>query len=230
MTRVTIVIPVKDEEAGLEYLLSDFEGSLPIKKYDVNFIFVIDERTNDNSRHYASKLSLNIIDQKGSHGKGDAIKKAKQTLEGIDSDIVVFLDADGSYSFDGVCSLISPLERGEADVTSGSRFLGQRGKPEGMSGLHYFGNLFLSATSSLRNRRKISDLCTGLWAFTYSSITSMKISSSGFDLEAEIAGKVRKNKLRHKEIPVVWSQRKGGKSKLRSLTDGGIIFLRILRT
>ena len=32
------------------------------------------------------------------------------------------------------------------------------------------------------------------------------------------------------EVEVEWSQRKGGVSKLRSLTDGFIIFLRILRT
>jgi len=58
----------------------------------------------------------------------------------------------------------------------------------------------------------------------------MKIQSSGFDLEAEIAGLARRNQLDHTEIQVDWSQRKGGTSKLRSLTDGFIIFMRIIRT
>jgi dolichol-phosphate mannosyltransferase len=84
--------------------------------------------------------------------------------------------------------------------------------------------------SSIRNRRRISDLCTGLWGFRSHSLLKMKLKSKGFDLEAEIAGMIRKKGLKHLEIEVNWSQRKGGTSKLRSLTDGFIIFLRIIRT
>ena len=96
--------------------------------------------------------------------------------------------------------------------------------------MHNFGNHFLSLISSIRNRRKISDLCTGLWGFSANSIGSISIRSKGFDLEAEIAGQIRRQKLTHVEVPVKWSQRKGGTSKLRSIRDGAIILLRIIRT
>ena len=99
-----------------------------------------------------------------------------------------------------------------------------------MSRLHYFGNIALSQISSVRNRRKISDLCTGLWGFNYNALNSLNIMSKGFDLEAEIAGLIRRNRLNHEEISVSWSQRKGGSSKLNSIRDGTIILLRILRT
>ena len=59
---------------------------------------------------------------------------------------------------------------------------------------------------------------------------AMDIKSKGFDLEAELAGLVRRKGLDHVEVQVDWSQGKGGTSKLRSLTDGLIIFLRIIRT
>ena len=45
-----------------------------------------------------------------------------------------------------------------------------------------------------------------------------------------MAGLVRRKGLNHIEVKVDWSQRKGGTSKLRSLTDGFIILLRIIRT
>ena len=99
-----------------------------------------------------------------------------------------------------------------------------------MSRLHNFGNRLLSAISSVRNRRRISDLCTGLWGFTSKSLMKMNVKSSGFDLEAELAGIARRQGLEHIEVQVDWSQRKGGTSKLRSLTDGFIILLRIIRT
>jgi dolichol-phosphate mannosyltransferase len=99
-----------------------------------------------------------------------------------------------------------------------------------MNRLHTFGNKFLSKISSIRNRRKITDLCTGLWGFSEKALMKLEIQSKGFDLEAEIAGMARKNGFHHHEVEVEWNQRKGGISKLRSLTDGFIIFSRIIRT
>ena len=229
MQQVKIVVPVKDEEDGLKYLIKDLDISKIREEYEISFVFVIDERTSDNSRRFAAQMSEQIIDQRGSQGKGDAIKQAIKHLEGSKYDFVVFLDADGSYSFDGVRKVIAALQDG-ADVVSGSRFLGQVGRPVGMSLMHNLGNHLLSRISSIKNRRKISDLCTGLWGFTYDSIRLFSIRSQGFDLEAEIAGLVRRKNLTHVEVPVEWSQRKGGTSKLRSIRDGTIIFLRIIRT
>ncbi len=229
MEVVTIIIPVKDEESGLDYLVENFKQSGIGNDYEIKFIFVIDERTSDNSRQIAEKLSDRIIDQKGSHGKGDAIRQAVSIWDDNESDFVIFLDADGSYSFKAVRDLIVRLGEGP-DIVSGSRFLEKRGKPEGMSTLHNFGNRALSLFSSIRNRRRISDLCTGIWGFKGDVIGRISINSNGFDLEAELAGKARRLKLEHVEIPVEWSQRKGGTSKLRSIRDGLIIFLRVLLT
>lgn len=228
MEVVTIIIPVKDEESGLDYLVENFKQSKIGNEYKIKFIFVIDERTSDNSRQIAEKLSNRIIDQKGSHGKGDAIRQAVSVWEN-ESDFVIFLDADGSYSFKAVRDLIIRLREGP-DIVSGSRFLKKRGKPEGMSSLHNFGNRALSLFSSIRNRRRISDLCTGIWGFKGEILGRIPINSNGFDLEAELAGNARRLKLEHVEVPVEWSQRKGGTSKLRSIRDGLIIFLRIIAT
>ena len=223
------MVPVKDEEDGLQYLIQDLDESGIKEEYEISFLFVIDERTSDDSRQFAARMSEQIVDQSGSHGKGDAIRQAITQLQGTNFDFVIFLDGDGSYSFDGVRKVISSLEQG-ADVVSGSRFLGNKKRPKGMSLMHNFGNQLLSRISSIRNRRKISDLCTGLWGFSESSLDVITIRSRGFDLEAEIAGLVRKKGLKHVEVPVKWSQRKGGSSKLRSIRDGAIILLRIIRT
>jgi len=230
MRDVTVIIPVKDEEVGLDFLLSDYSSSsLSSGTLELGFIFVIDGRTSDNSREIAEKFSESVINQEETHGKAAAMKQAILEWRKNKSRLVVFLDADGSYSFDSVKSVINELENG-SDVVSGSRFMDSSSDLSGMSRLHIFGNRVLSYISSIKNRRRISDLCTGLWGFQSHSIDSMEIKSSGFDLEAELAGNIRKLKLRHKEIPVSWSQRKGGSSKLRSLTDGFIILLRILST
>ena len=73
---VTIIVPVKDEEEGLSYLLDDFEKSDLKNNFDIQFIFVIDVRTSDSSKTVASIMSENIIDQSETTGKGAAMKQA----------------------------------------------------------------------------------------------------------------------------------------------------------
>ena len=229
MEKVTVIVPVKDEEVGLNFLLDDYNGSSLKEIYDIHFIFVIDVRTSDSSKKIALKFSENIIDQEKTTGKGSAMVQAIDKWKQSPTPKIVFLDADGSYSFESVIRVLEALGDG-ADVVSGSRFLSGNGRPEGMSRLHNFGNRVLSSISSIRNGRRISDLCTGLWAFKSESLMAMEIKSKGFDIEAEMAGLVRREGLNHVEVQVDWSQRKGGTSKLRSLTDGFIILLRIIRT
>ena len=229
MERITIIIPVKDEEIGLQFLFQDYAESTLKDLYEVNFIFVIDIRTSDSSKKYASQFSEVIIDQMETTGKGAAVKQAVDYWKTQKTPKIVFLDADGSYSFSSVLRILEKLAEGH-DVVSGSRFIPGQGRPEGMSRLHSFGNKALSKISSIRNGRRITDLCTGLWGFSEEALLKLDFNSQGFDLEAEIAGLARKNSLTHIETTVDWEQRKGGTSKLRSLTDGFIILLRILRT
>ena len=229
MGSVTIIIPVKDEEVGLQYLFDNYKSSILYKNSDISFIFVIDGRTSDLSKKIAGNFSDLIIDQNETHGKGAAVRQALEIWKNDITDFVLFMDADGSYSFDDASKIITELNNG-TDVVSGSRFLSKKGIPAGMGYLHNFVNRFLSMVSSIRNRRKLSDLCTGLWGFKSDSIEKLGIKSNGFDLEAEIVGKIRRANLNHVEIPVQWSARKGGASKLKSFRDGTIILLRVLRT
>ena len=229
MKPVTVIIPVKDEQVGLEFLLDEYKSSSFQENSFVEFIFVIDERTSDDSKSVAREFSTRIIDQSDTHGKGAAIRQAVSSWKNNRTPHVVFIDADGSYSFEAVSDILRTLEEG-VDVASGSRFLNGKGRPKGMSRLHNFGNRALSRISSIRNRRRISDLCSGIWGFDAEALEKLDIRAEGFDLEAEIVGKARKEGLDHREIAVGWSQRKGGTSKLRSLRDGFIIMMRILRT
>jgi len=228
MATTCIIIPVKDEEEGLKFLYEDFKNSELYTDSNLSFIFIIDSRTNDASKDIASKFTNQIIDQESTHGKGAAIRQALELWMLNQTSHVILMDADGSYSFSDVSKIMKAL-RENHPVVSGSRFL-NNGRPDGMSILHNFGNHFLSLICSIKNRRKISDLCTGLWGFTSEAIIKLNLKAVGFDLEAEIAGKVSKNAFHHHEVQVNWSARKGGVSKLKSFRDGFLILYRILRT
>ena len=76
MEKVTVIVPVKDEEVGLNFLLDDYNVSSLKEIYDIHFIFVIDVRTSDSSKKIALKFSENIIDQEKTTGKGSAMIQA----------------------------------------------------------------------------------------------------------------------------------------------------------
>ena len=125
MDRVTVIIPVKDEEDGLRFLVENYKDSTLRKEYEIDFIFVIDGRTSDDSREFATQLSSQIIDQRETHGKGAAIRQAVECWKLNPTPYVVFLDADGSYSFESVRLIVDKLVNG-SDVVSGSRFLSKK--------------------------------------------------------------------------------------------------------
>ena len=143
----TIIVPVKDEEEGLRYLLDNFKSSKIDQSYDIRFIFVIDIRTSDSSKKIASNFSDKIIDQNETTGKGAAVRQAIEEWKRNPTSLVVFLDADGSYSFDSVKLILDSVVEG-SDIVSGSRFASRSRKPKGMSFLHNFGNRALSFISS----------------------------------------------------------------------------------
>ena len=63
MEPTTVIIPVKDEEDGLRFLLEDYKASPFEGNSFLEFIFVIDGRTSDNSKAIATEFSQHVIDQ-----------------------------------------------------------------------------------------------------------------------------------------------------------------------
>ncbi len=229
MASVTVIMPVKDEEEGLRLLVDEFQRSPLAGRKDFSFLIVVDGRSSDMSREVSKMLTNSIIDQNDRHGKGDAIKAAISKWSENPTELLVMMDADGSYQWADVENVIEALESG-AQVVTGVRLRGIFTKVEGMTLLHHMGNHALALSASLRNRRKIHDLCSGLWGFTEEAITKISPTAQGFDLEAELHGRVRSEQIHLVQIPIEWRCRVGGTSKLRSFVDGFKIFIRIIRT
>ena len=229
MASVTVVMPAKDEEEGLRLLVSEFKTSPLAKRKDLSFIIVVDGRSSDMSREVSETLADSVIDQSERHGKGDAIKAAISKWSENPTELLVMMDADGSYQWADVENVIVTLESG-ADAVTGVRLRGMFNRVEGMSFLHHIGNHALAISASIRNRRKIQDLCSGLWGFRKEAISRIAPTAQGFDLEAELHGRVRVEGISLVQIPIDWRCRVGGTSKLRSFVDGFRIFMRIIRT
>jgi dolichol-phosphate mannosyltransferase len=210
---VTILLPAKNEESGIEATF----GALPIERlhelgYPVE-ILVADGRSHDRTREVARRHGARVIAQLGT-GKGRGVRSALDVAKG---DYVVMLDADATYPARAIPAFVATLDEGY-DVVMGSRFLG-RIDEGAMKPLNRAGNRGLSALASLLYGRRCTDVCTGMWAFRRETMRGLGLTSTHFEVEAEMFARAAKARLRICELPITYGRREGV-TKLGSIGDG----------
>jgi dolichol-phosphate mannosyltransferase len=219
---ITILLPAKNEEDGIEATFA----ALPVRRllhlgYPVE-ILVADGRSHDRTREVAVAHGARVIQQLGS-GKGRGVRAALGVAKG---EYIVMLDADATYPARAIPAFVAMLEEGY-DVVMGSRFLG-RIDEGAMKRVNRVGNHGLSGLASLLYGRRCTDVCTGMWAFRASAVRELALTSTHFEVEAELFAKSAMGKLRLVEVPITYGMREGV-TKLGSVGDGLKIGAALLR-
>lgn len=218
---VSVVIPTLNEEKNIRAVIRDTSGFLKTRKHD-HEIIIVDGHSKDRTVEIAERHGARIIfDDKG---KGSALKKGMRKAKG---DVIITMDADCSHTAKEMGLLIEGIQAG-FDVCMGSRFI-QGGGTEDMPFHRRIGNKFFVNLVNLFWKTKYSDLCYGYRSFSKSSLRLLETESNGFGIEAEIAIKAAKNKLRILEVPSFEKARNSGAGKLRTFRDGWVILKTILK-
>lgn len=212
--KIAVIIPCYNEEKTIADVVSDFKRQLPNAD-----IYVFDNNSKDDTISVAEKAGA-IVRYEKSQGKGNVVRSM---FRQIDADIYVMVDGDGTYPADRVHELIRPVVNDEADMVMGSR-LHEESK-SGFKLLNLMGNkLFLSLLNSIFSVN-ITDLLTGYRVFNRSTVKSLPIFSTGFEIETELTVKCLERRYRIVEIPVKLSPRpQGSASKIKIFRDGFLIF------
>jgi dolichol-phosphate mannosyltransferase len=208
MKDVCILIPTLNEEETIGELIAEF------KREGFDNIFVIDGNSTDATREIAKRAGVKVEIQRGK-GKGIAVRQA---FEEIESEIIVMIDGDGTYSPSEARTLIGPILNHEAEHVVGNRFA----YGGAFARLHRFGNWGLNRVFSVGYGTKLSDILSGYRAFTKAAVNRMELAKEGFEIEVEMAIESVKKGMRIKEVPITYKERKG-ESKLHFLRDGARI-------
>jgi len=215
---VTVLIPALNEEKSIAEVLWEL-GHLGYHK-----ILIVDGNSRDRTVEVAKDFGANVIVQNGS-GKGDALRQAFNH-DGLDGDVVVMMDADGSMNPKEIPMLIKALDSG-ADLAKGSRFL-QYGYSEDMTLIRRIGNQFFVSLVNWFWSTNYTDLCYGFGVFRKGAVKKLYpyLKSTNFEIETEIFIKAKKLGLNVVEVPSIEFRRRHGKSNLSTFRDG----FRILKT
>ncbi len=147
---LSIVIPARNEAAGLERLLPALRARHPEAE-----LLVVDDGSTDATRETAQRLGARVISHAYGQGNGAAIKSGARAAAGEE---LVFMDADGQHDPEDVARLLDTLHQGYDMV------VGARDGNSQASLLRGLGNRFYNRLASWMVGRRIADLTSGFRA------------------------------------------------------------------
>jgi glycosyltransferase involved in cell wall biosynthesis len=219
---LSIIMPVYNEKNTLRQIFERVQA-LPLEKE----IILVDDYSTDGTREIVGRLAadkVRVLYHDHNQGKGAAIRTA---LSAVTGDIVSIQDADLEYDPEEIPRLAQIVERGEADVVYGSRFLAEHERK--WFNILYLGNRFFSLLTALLFWTPVTDMETCYKVFRSDIIKSFRLRSNRFDFEPEVTAKVLKSGYRFKEVPINYRSRSYAEGKKIGWQDGVVAILTLFK-
>jgi glycosyltransferase involved in cell wall biosynthesis len=219
--KLSIVIPCYNEKPTIRKILAEIKA-VNLGKTQKEII-VVDDCSSDGTRKILGQIAkqdkkIKLILQRYNQGKGAALKRGFLASTG---DVVVVQDADLEYDPRDYKRLLYPIERGQADVVFGSRFVG--GEPHRIIYYrHQVANKFLTMFSNLFTGLNLTDMetCYKMIRGDLARNLAKEFKAKRFGFEPEITARVAKSKARVYEIGISYYGRSKAEGKKIGFRDG----------
>ncbi len=213
---LSIVIPAYNEERFIGTLLKQIEGvSLGQLGVDKQVI-VVDDCSNDRTSEIVRGFPDVMLERlEKNAGKGRAVRAGMELATG---DFLIIQDADLEYDPRDYVPMMRMMLSGEADIVYGSRYLG-RGRHQNQSLTAYLGGRSLSLVALACTGTYLTDTVTALKLFPRELLMSLRLTTSGFELDHEITAKVLARRCRIREVPVRYYPRSREEGKKIGMRD-----------
>ena len=212
--KVAVIIPAHDEELPLPGVLAE----IPPEMVDV--VVVVDNGSTDGTAQVAQAAGVQLVHEPR-FGYGYACAAGVRAAAEQGLDVLVFLDADGSFDPAQIPELLAPIAAGQADLVLGSRPAGGM-EPGAMPPHARFGNWLVSRLMRLLYGLRVTDLGP-FRAIRAGSLARLGMSEMTFGWPTEMMVKMARRGERVLEVPVRYRVRRGGRSKVSGTLRGTIL-------
>ena len=206
---ISIIIPTYNEVDNIKILIPKIYEQLTCEGFHIEII-IVDDESHDGTAEVVSYLGVKYpvrvhVRRNKKRGLSISVIEGFKLAEG---NIIVIMDADLSHPVEKIPEMVRPILTQECDATVGSRNItggGYSTLPLSRKIISRIAGFMAMGVTDL------SDPTSGFMAIRRSVLDDVKIDSLGWKIVLEIAVKARPS---IKEIPILFSERKKGKSKL----------------
>jgi hypothetical protein len=215
---IAVVIPCHDEESTVGKVIEDLRAALAQAQ-----VYVIDNGSTDRTAEVAAAHGAIVLTER-QRGKGNAMRRA---FADVDADVYLMVDGDDTYDAAAAPSMVAILlEEGLDYVNGGRRYR----NPERQRRGHLLGNRMLSRALAALFGRQVDDILSGYKVLSRRFVKSFPVTSTGFEIETELAVHALQLRVPTVELPVDYRDRpEDSLSKLRTFRDGWRILGTIAR-
>ncbi len=194
---ISVVIPAYNEEKGIGAVLQQLPSY-------VDEVVVVDNNSKDRTGEVARSMGAKTVIEKR-QGYGWALRCG---FINATKDIVVTMDADGTYPAEQIAEVVELLQRDNLDFISCSRF--PLVKADAMSGRNVFGNKVLTLIFGLLFWRWLQDSQSGMWVFRRRILPLLHFEGQTWEFSSEIKIEACTNPhIRFRETHIVYHPRIG---------------------
>lgn len=210
---ISVILPTYNEAENITRVIRQISNVLGREKIEFEII-VVDDNSPDGTAHIASDLEndypVTTYVRKKERGLSKSVIKGFELAKG---DICVVMDADLSHPVGRIPAMIKPIVEDRCDVTVGSRYLSKEGFGDFSflrKGVSKFASFLAKGFTDIRDRT------SGFMAIRKDLLQGVDLDPTGWKIVLEV---IVKTSPRVFEVPIVFSERKVGKSKLGMRTQ-----------
>ena len=214
MSAVSVIIPALNEEEPIAGVVREVAATkIPAD------IIVVDNGSTDRTAERARNAGARVVSEPVP-GYGRACMAGIRALS-PESDIVVFLDGDGSDCPELMNQLVDPIAAGTYDFVIGSRTRGQR-EPGSMNFQQIVAGRIAGRILRLLYGVRYTDMCP-FRAIRRDALEKLDMREQTYGWNLEMQMKAARAGLRILEIPVTHRRRAGGQSKVSGTLRGTFV-------
>jgi dolichol-phosphate mannosyltransferase len=214
---IAVVVAAYDEAGNIEELTDRLLGTLrgmPDTASELIYVVEGSDGTAGIVRRLSARSSeIKLIEPTVARGLGAAFRLGFAAVD-PKADVVVTMDADLNHQPEEIPALVAALEKSGADIVIGSRRVPGGRENEGAqwrAWLSRFGNWGLHRCFP----SKVRDLTSGFRVYRASVLARIAFTNDGFAFLPEIALIAARADCRLVEVPIRFTPRRSGHSKLR---------------
>ncbi len=207
-----VITPTYNEKENIkEFIQSILTADLPVLFIDDNS----PDGTSDLIKEYQARESnIFLVERSEKLGLGSAYRMGFEWAINNNFENIIEMDADFSHSFDDLKNLINNYS--DVSALIGSRYI-DGGQTIGWEKSRLLLSIYANKFAKFMSRSSINDMTSGFRIINCKTLVDIEYETSksnGYAFQIEILARILNIGSSVKEIPIIFHERRRGKSKL----------------